>query len=118
MKTSLTSIFGICGAIAYAAAQVPGLPTDVVLGLKVVVAVCVALLGYHSADKFPRPPLPPMIVLAFLLVGIALLSSGCRVGGFAFKAASPTYGSVGIAIGNGAIGNSAVAQTNYTVHAP
>lgn len=75
-------------------------------------AACVALLGYHSADKFPRPPIPPVIALAFLLVGIALLSSGCRLGGFALNVKSATFGSVGLAFDSGSIGNLAVSHTN------
>jgi hypothetical protein len=116
MKVSLTSVFGIVGALALAVSQVDGLPSAVHLHCLIVSAVCVALLGFYAADRTPRPPLPAAMVLAVVLVVLCGVCSGCRVGGFALKVASPTFGSVGITVGNGAIGNAAVSQTNSWLH--
>ena len=105
MKLSMTTIFGILGAIALAVSQVAGLPATVHMVCVVVSAACVAGLGYHAADQTPRPPVPPFMAFAAMLIGFAVLLAGCKVGGLGVQVASPAFGSVGVSLDGGVIGH-------------
>jgi len=104
MKFSLTTVFGVLGAIALSVSQVNGINPTVHLFCVCVSAACVAGLGYHAADQFPRPPLPPVVLFIVLLAALTCLLCGCRLGGFALEVKSPAFGSVGVAIDGGMIG--------------
>ena len=112
MKNSLTSFFGIAGAVAMAVSQVVGLSPCVHTGCLVVSAVCVALLGWNAADKRPRPPLPCGFILACAIGVLAFTCSGCRLGGFVLNVKSAQFGTLGLAFDSGSIGNRAVSHTN------
>jgi peptidoglycan/LPS O-acetylase OafA/YrhL len=112
MKISLTTLCGVAAAIAVAISQVQGCPEALRLHLLIVSAVCVALLGYFAQDRHPRPPLPAALILAVVVGGLAMVCSGCRLGGFTMQVKSPTFGSVGVAFDSGSIGNRAVSHTN------
>jgi len=105
MKISITTVFGTLGAIALAVSQVAGLPATVHLVCVCLSAACVAGLGYHAADQTPRPPLPPIVLFAMMLIGFAVLLAGCKVGGLAVQVSSPAFGSVGVSLDGGVIGH-------------
>jgi hypothetical protein len=105
MKMSLTTLFGLFGAIAGAVSQVPGIPTDVRLIMVCITAACVAGLGYHASDQQPRPPLSPLTCSCALIVAIMMVCAGCKVGGLGIQVASPAFGSVGVSLDGGVIGH-------------
>ena len=116
MKFSLTTFFGVIGAVALAVAQVSGLSPTLHTVLVCISSACVAGLGYHATDKVPRPPLPPLAMFVALGAATLLFCAGCRVGGLAFKVTSTQFGTVGIALDGGVIGKASM-PTNSSVPA-
>ena len=108
MRLSLTTIFGLLGAISLAVSQVTGLSVTAHLICVCISAACVAGLGYHAADQTPRPPLPPLTCFLLLLVCLIVCCCGCKVGGFGVELKSPAFGSVGVSLDGGVIGKGQV----------
>lgn len=97
MKLSLTSLFGIIGAVSLAVSQVADIPAWFHTLCVCVSAASVAGLGYHATDKNPRPPGPPIVMFAVLLIVVimALCLQGC--GTFQGSVTVPGEGTVGAA---------------------
>jgi hypothetical protein len=104
MKLSYTTFFGMLGAMTFAVSQVVGLPALVHLVCVCVSAACVAGLGYHAVDQTPRPPVPPLVLFAAMLIAFAVMLAGCKVGGLGVSVSSPAFGSVGLSLDGGVIG--------------
>ncbi|HUD74481.1 MAG TPA: hypothetical protein VMQ76_05360 [Terracidiphilus sp.] len=110
MALSPTTWFGALAAAATAIAAVPGMPEGVKHAAAAAAAVALALLGFFAADAKPTPTIPKAAkIIAVAFAGITLLA-GCTLSHFALAAANPTFGSLSIDVGHGAVGNVAVQQ--------
>lgn len=101
---SRTSFWGYAAALGYAVHEWIGLPIWAHNATHVLVAVAIALVGYHAQDSLPGKGPPGSGPLLPLLVVSLCLLSGCQLAGLGVAVKSPTFGEVGVTIGGGVIG--------------
>jgi hypothetical protein len=87
-----------------AVSHVAGLTPGVYTICNVIVAISVALMGYHAQDRSQKPPAPPSGTIAVILCALLIWCAGCRTGGFSLGVRSPTFGSVALSVEGVAIG--------------
>jgi hypothetical protein len=107
MKTNLrsyTSLAGLVAAMAMAAGEVPGLPPKAHVVCDLVVAMALAVMGYHASDRNRRRPVKKATLLVCLFACAVMPVIGCRVGGLGLAVHSPTFGSVQLDLDGGMIG--------------
>jgi hypothetical protein len=111
MNNWKTTLFGCIAAAATAITQVDGLPASLKSACMCVTAVSGALFAFFCQDapSSGKPLSSGLSVLALCLLTLSVV--GCTMVGFKAAVSNPSFGSLSVAVGGGAIGKGA-ASTN------
>lgn len=106
MKSSWrTTVCGVIAALGLAGFAGLGLPEPWPRVLALACAAALAALGYNATDCQRCPGLPAKLAAGAVVLVLSCLACGCAVQGLGFGLSSPTFGSLQVTVGGGAMGN-------------
>lgn len=109
MSNWRTTVCGVLAAASLLGFAGMGLPDPWPKLLAWLCAVALAALGYHATDCSTCPGLAARKAAGLCLLVLLVCLAGCAVSSFNLSLRSPTFGSLGLKIGGGAIGKPAEA---------
>lgn len=115
MRDWRTTVCGVLAAASLLGFAELGLPDPWPKLLAWLCAVALAALGYHATDCTKCPGLTARKAAGLLLVLLLVAVAGCSVARFTMRVSNPTFGSLSVSVGGGAIGKPALAAATNRV---